>query len=259
MIAATLVPAWPDTEALIGVLVTVLSYNGAANALNDYFDYPADKVNRPGRPLPRGGLRRGAALWLAVILFAIGSLFALHLRPLATAIAVLIALPLMAFYSPVLKGLALVDNAIIAALLGLTFLFAGAAFGQLPAMWPPAGLAFGFNLLRELVKDIEDLEGDEGVGVRTFPVRYGAEAAIKLALILTLILMFGCLLPYILGVYNSTYLAAVIIGVEIPLLYAFNYLVKHPTPAGAGWVAKVLKVDIFAGLLAIYLSGIGTG
>ncbi|GAG87232.1 unnamed protein product, partial [marine sediment metagenome] len=29
---------------------------------------------------------------------------------------------------------------------------------------------------------------------------------------------------------------------------------KHPNPEGSGWVAKVLKVDIFAGLLAIYLS-----
>ncbi len=254
LIAAALMSAWPAWSAIGWAIATVLTFNAAANALNDYFDFSTDLVNRPGRPLASGTLPRNAGWLLAVVLFVAGALAAFQLPLAARRIALIIALPLMVLYTPLLKGLPLVGNAVIAAILGLAFLFAGAAFGHLELMWTPFGLAAGFTLLREVVKDVEDVAGDATAGTSTFTVRWGESAGIKLALVLTLFLMFGCLLPYILVVYNATYLVAVIIGVEIPLLYTFIYLVKHPNPAGAGWVAKVLKVDIFAGLLAIYLS-----
>jgi geranylgeranylglycerol-phosphate geranylgeranyltransferase len=254
VITAVLMPAWPTWSAIGWTIATVLPYNAAANALNDFFDYPIDKINRPTRPLVSGALPRGAGWLLAVVLFAGGTLAAFRLPLAAQVIAVAIALPLMVLYTPLFKGLPLMGNGVVAVILGLAFLFAGAAFGHLELMWTPFGLATGFTLLREVVKDIEDVGGDAGAGVGTLPVRWGVPSAIKTALILTLLLMFGCLLPYILLVYGTTYLVAVIIGVEFPLLYSFVFLYKHPNPAGAGWVAKVLKVDIFAGLLAIYLS-----
>ena len=259
LITATLLPAWPAGRDLLWVLATVLCYNAAANALNDHFDFSADRVNRPGRPLPRGALPREAGWWLALVLFVLGSVAAMQLPPSATRIAVFVALPLMVLYSPLLKGLPLAGNLVVAAILGLTFLFAGAAFGQLPVMWPAAGLAFGFTLVREQVKDMEDLAGDRQAGIGTYPVRYGLGAGIKMAQATTYLLMFGCLVPYILGIYNTTFLVAVIIGVELPLLYAYRYLGQHPNPMGCAWVARVLKVDIFAGLLAIYLSRFDLG
>jgi len=254
LITAALMPAWPAWSAIGCAIATVLPLNAAANALNDYFDYPIDKVNRPDRPLASGDLPRNTGWLLAVVLFVAGALAAFQLPSQARIIAIYIALPLMVLYTPVFKGLPLVGNAVVAAVLGLAFLFAGAAFGHLELMWAPFGLAAGFTLLREVVKDVEDVAGDAAAGLGTFSVRWGVMAGIKLALVLTLFLMFGCLLPYILVVYGATYLVAVIIGVEFPLLYTFIYLVKHPNPEGSGWVAKVLKVDIFAGLLAIYLS-----
>ena len=254
LITAALMPVWPDWSTIGWTIATVLAFNAAANALNDYFDYPTDMVNRPGRPLASGALPQEAGWLLAVVLFATGALAVFQLPPAARHIALFIALPLMVLYTPLFKGLPLVGNAVIAAILGLSFLFAGAAFGHLELMWAPFGLAAGFTLLREVVKDVEDLAGDMEAGVGTFAMRWGVPAGIKLALVLTLFLMFGCLLPYILVIYGTTYLVTVIIGVDLPLLYTFFYLVKHPNPEGSGWVAKVLKVDIFAGLLAIYLS-----
>ncbi|UCH62237.1 MAG: UbiA family prenyltransferase [Fidelibacterota bacterium] len=254
LITAALMPAWPSWSAIGWAIATVLSFNAAANALNDYFDYPIDKVNRPDRPLASGDLPRHVGWLLAVILFVAGALAAFQLPTHARIVAIYIALPLMVLYTPLFKGLPLVGNSVVAAILGLAFLFAGAAFGHLNLMWAPFGLAAGFTLLREVVKDVEDVVGDAAAGLGTFAVRWGVSAGIKLALILTLFLMFGCLLPYILVIYGATYLIAVIIGVELPLLYTFVYLDKHPNPAGAGRVAKVLKLDIFAGLLAIYLS-----
>ncbi|UCD37933.1 MAG: geranylgeranylglycerol-phosphate geranylgeranyltransferase [Fidelibacterota bacterium] len=254
LITAALMPVWPPWNAIAWAIATVLPFNAAANALNDYFDYPIDKVNRPTRPLASGVLPRETGWVLAVALFVAGAVAAFQLPPTAQIIALGIALPLMVLYTPLFKGLPLVGNAVVAIILGLAFLFAGAAFGNLELMWTPFGLAAGFTLVREVVKDIEDLAGDTRVGVGTLAVRWGVPTSIKVAQILTLLLMFGCLLPYIITVYGTTYLVAVTIGVELPLLYSLIYLVKHPNPAGAGWVAKVLKVDILAGLLAIYLS-----
>ncbi len=254
LITAALMPAWPDWSTIGWAIATVLPFNAAANALNDYFDYSTDLMNRPERPLASGALPRNTGWVVAVVLFVAGALAAFQLPNQARIIAVYIALPLMVLYTPLLKGLPLVGNAVVAAILGLAFLFAGAAFGRLELMWAPFGLAAGFTLLREVVKDVEDVAGDMEAGVGTFAVRWGVPAGIKLALVLTLFLMFGCLLPYILLVYGTTYMVTVIVGVELPLLYTFVYLVKHPNPEGSGWVAKVLKVDIFAGLLAIYLS-----
>jgi geranylgeranylglycerol-phosphate geranylgeranyltransferase len=254
LISAALMPRWPQLSVLTYALITVITFNAAANALNDFFDYPIDLVNRPDRPLASGILPRNAGWVVALVLFVAGSLSASLLPNEARNIAVFVALPAMVLYTPIFKGLPLAGNLVVAVILGLAFLFAGAAFGYLELMWAPAGLAFGYTLVREIVKDIEDVEGDRQVGVGTCAVRWGVPACIILAVSLTLVLMFGCLLPYILGVYGTTYLVAVVIGVEFPLLYTIIYLVNHPSPRGCGWVAKVLKVDIFAGLLAIYLT-----
>jgi geranylgeranylglycerol-phosphate geranylgeranyltransferase len=254
LITAALMPTWPSWGLTCWAATTVVTLNAAANALNDYFDAPIDKVNRPTRPLASGLLQRETGWTIALLLFVVGALAALQLPASARNIAIFIALPLMVLYTPLFKGLPLVGNLVVAAILGLAFLFAGAAFGHLELMWPAAGLAFGYTIVREVVKDIEDIDGDTSVGIGTFPVRWGVSASIKIVVLLTLLLMFGCLVPYILKLYGTIYLVAVFIGVELPLLYAIIYLVRHPNPTGCGWVSKVLKVDIFAGLLAIYLS-----
>ena len=254
LVAAALQPAWPAATAILQTLAVLLAFAGASNALNDWFDYPIDRINRPHRPLASGALPRRAGLIIAVFLFAMGTLAALSLPQEARRIALWIALPLLVLYTPVFKPLPLAGNFVVAGILGLAFLFAGSVFGRLDLMWPPFGLALGFNVLRELIKDIEDVAGDQAGNVVTFPVKYGVAVAVRLALALTLALMMGVLLPYILGVYGAIYLTALVVGVELPLLYAFAYLYKHPDPGGCAWVAKVLKIDIFFGLLAIYLS-----
>lgn len=254
LITAALMPDWPHWGTIGLATATVIALNAAANALNDYFDYSIDIINRPSRPLVSGALPRQAGWIAAMLLFIAGALAAFQLPSVAQNIAVFIAIPLMILYTPIFKGIPLIGNLVVAAILGLAFLFAGAAFGHIYLMWPAAGLAFGYTVVREVVKDIEDVAGDAKVGIRTLPVRWGVPAGIKTAIALTLLLMFGCLLPYILKAYGTTYLVAVVIGVELPLLYSIFYLLKHPNPQGCGWVAKLLKVDIFAGLLAIYLS-----
>ena len=62
---------------------------------------------------------------------------------------------------------------IIALLTGLAFIYGGFAVGNPVAAIVPAVFAFLINLIREIVKDIQDIEGDTKAGVITFPIKFG--------------------------------------------------------------------------------------
>ena len=186
----------------------------------------------------------------------VGTLFAFTLPATATFIAVAIALPTMIFYSTWFKGMPLVGNFIIAMILGLTFLFAGAALGNIVTMITPALLAFGLTITRELIKDISDVEGDSKAKLKTFPIVVGIKKAWILATIFAVLLGIGAIIPYKIGMYNYWYIIFVIFGVEIPLAITVFLAMKFPTIISAGRVAKLLKFSTIAGVFAVWLGSI---
>ncbi|NOZ03055.1 MAG: UbiA family prenyltransferase [FCB group bacterium] len=238
---------------LLFTVLVVVCYNAAANAINDYFDYEVDLINRPSRPLSRGLVKRDTALFMSVFLFVAGSGFAFMLPPLARLLALGIALPLMIVYSWKLKGLPLIGNVVVSFILGLTFVFSGAAFAEVRPLVVPALLAFGLTLVRELVKDIADYEGDRKAGLRTFPLVAGLKQAIILSIVLTFMIGFGAIVPYWLQYYGQGYLLVLILGVEIPLLYIVYKFVRFPDDATAKTAARILKLSTIAGVVAVYL------
>lgn len=239
---------------LLFAVMTVMLYNAAANALNDYLDVDADRINHPNRPLSTGIVQRKTALILSVILSVFGSVTALFLPMQATVLAIVVTLPLMIVYNIKLKKLPLVGNVVIACILGLTFLFAGAAFGNMQPMIIPAMLAFGLTLLRELVKDIEDIEGDTRSGLKTYPVIFGLENAEKLVIGLSFLTAIGVLSPWWFGIYGRLYLITVIAGVELPLVIITILFIKYSSSDRyVGIAAKLLKFSTITGVLAIYL------
>jgi geranylgeranylglycerol-phosphate geranylgeranyltransferase len=237
---------------LVAAILVVVCYNAGANAINDYCDIEIDRINRPERPLTTGLVSSTFALWIAVLLFVIGSVIAFMLPVLATGIAVLLAMPLMIFYSFTFKGLPLVGNIIIAFILGLTFIFAGAVFSNISPLIIPSFLAFGLTLLRELVKDIADYEGDMEISLRTYPIKVGVERAVKQSIRLAVVIGISTLLPYFVGYYTLAYLILLILGVEIPLFIIVLSFVKNPTVNSARTGSSLLKFSTISGLLAVW-------
>jgi geranylgeranylglycerol-phosphate geranylgeranyltransferase len=254
LVTGALIPVWPSLPTLLLTILVVTAINGGANTLNDWFDYPIDKVNRPSRPIVSGAISRTGALVFAILLFIVAIIGAWQLAPIARNIAVFIAIPLLILYTPVFKGIPLAGNLVVAIVLGMTFLFAGSAFGYLEHMIIPAALATGFTVVRELIKDIEDYAGDQAEQIGTFPVLFGVKTGVILGRVLVVLLLCGCLWPYLAGHYGEYYLITLTFGVEIPLLYVLAYLKHNPNPMGCAHVARILKIDVFAGLLAVYLS-----
>ena len=238
---------------ILQTVFVVIILNAAANVFNDYMDFETDRINHPERPIPKGAISKMTALIAATLLFVAGITLSAFLNSGAFIIASLIAVPLMIAYSLWFKGWPLFGNIVIALILGLTFIFAGAAFGNLWGLIVPALLAFGFTLLRELVKDIADLEGDRSAGLRTFPVLAGEKKSAILAIILSTMIGAGALIPYFLGFYGLKYLIILIFGIEFPLFYVLLTLVKSPTITNCKRIAQILKACIIVGLLAVYL------
>jgi 4-hydroxybenzoate polyprenyltransferase len=233
-------------------LLVVVFYTGAANAFNDYCDYEIDLINRPNRPLSRGLLNSNEALFFSIILFIVGSLVALLLPLKATIVSVGLALPLMIIYSLRLKGIPIIGNMVVSMILGLSFIFFGLSHGNINPMIIPSILAFGLTMLRELIKDIADIEGDKENNLKTLPIVIGEEKSIFVSYCFIFIIGFGSLMPYYFNIYGNYYLILLIAGVEVPLVIIVYYFMKLPLTSSAKKSSNLLKFSIIAGLIAIF-------
>ncbi|MFU8866884.1 geranylgeranylglycerol-phosphate geranylgeranyltransferase [Natronococcus sp.] len=200
---------------------------GAGNAINDYFDREIDRINQPERAIPRGAVSPRGALAFSVVLFAGAIGLALVLPWLAIAIAAINLLALVA-YTELFKGLPGLGNALVAYLVGSTFLFGAAAVGEVgPAavLFVLAGVA---TLTREIIKDVEDLEGDREEGLNTLPIAIGERPALAVATALLVVAVLASPLPYVLGEFGVAYLAVVLPANAI-MLYAAYESFDDPT------------------------------
>ncbi len=200
---------------------------GAGNAINDYFDREIDRINRPDRPIPRGAISPRGALVFSLVLFAGSVILALALPALAIAIAVVNLLLLVA-YTQVFKGLPGVGNAVVAALGGSTFLFGGAAVGNVTAPGVLFVLAALSTFTREVIKDVEDLTGDREEGLNTLPIAIGERPALWVGVGCLIVAVLASPIPYLLDAFGVVYLLAVAPANAVMLWAAYTSF-QNPT------------------------------
>ncbi|MBT3631041.1 MAG: geranylgeranylglycerol-phosphate geranylgeranyltransferase [Candidatus Marinimicrobia bacterium] len=237
---------------LVLLVLSVITINAGGNIINDIYDLKIDRINRPDRPLPSGAMSVAQARIYLIFLFAAGILLSWFISVEAFIIAGPISIPTLIAYSACFKRQPLIGNLIVSFMLGLAFVYVGAAFGNIQATLVMAALAFGFTLIREIVKDLEDMEGDSRVEARTLPLVWGEAKTLNLVLLLMAAFVILDLLPYALGVYNQVYLWMVLLGINLPLLVFAFILWKQPDKKNYFRVQLFLKLDIFVGLAALY-------
>ena len=166
---------------LLLAAVSTLLVTGAGNVLNDLGDRESDRVNHPDRPLVTGAVSVPAARALAVGLSVAAIGFALPVIVLEPLVGFILGAAFLALlgYERAWKARGFVGNLSVAALTGLVFLYGGAALGNALLLTPFAGMAFLATLSREIVKDMEDVEGD--VDRSTLPRERGFSAASRAA------------------------------------------------------------------------------
>lgn len=173
--------SWDHYLTMIWGAVIAALVAAGGNILNDVSDRHVDRINHPERPIPSGAIKPSSAKRIAVVPFVMapGIAYITGLPWEAFMITILAILSLVA-YEGALKRQGLAGNIMISFLVALLFLFGGAAVEQIQPTVVLAALAFLATLAREIVKDVEDMEGD--MGRKTLPMRMGEKPALGAAL-----------------------------------------------------------------------------
>ena len=181
-----------QNELEIAILCSMMLVGGG-NALNDYNDRESDRKNHPNRPLPSGKVSEENAILYAKGLLLIGLLILVSKLDDAGPFAIALSgVTLLLIYEKSLKATGLPGNVVVGLLSGAVFLYAGVVVGHSEKTMWIFGLAVLASITREIVKDIQDLEGD--VDRDTLPKRIGVERALNLGmgfLFIAIILSYG--------------------------------------------------------------------
>lgn len=203
------------------ILATVLIAS-AGNVINDYFDVATDVINKPEKVIVDRYLSRVKVMTFYVILNLIALVlsFVLCFRTGSWWFLLIhaVSINFLWFYSLKWKGTLILGNVIVALLTATVPIYIGIFFqldfkDALPREAYPfrfedytnfpmylslafAGFAFVLNLIREVVKDMEDVEGDTFIKARTLPIVYGMKAARNNAVV-ALILFSLTLIPIV--------------------------------------------------------------
>ena len=110
-------------------------------------------------------------------------------------------------------------------------------------------------LIREIVKDIADLEGDQKFNINTLPVKFGINVTILfIYLFACLLFIFSILVYYFYDSYDLFYLINIILFVHFPLVFYIYQLSKNKTSIYCIYLSKVLKLITVFGVIVIYLA-----
>lgn len=258
-VIAYLIATGTVTPACLLLLIVVALITAAGNTINDYFDAEIDAVNRSDRPIPSGTVSRSAALWYSLALFLAGIAVCVLTTPLCLGIAVINSLLLIA-YAARLKTTPLFGNIAVAYLAGSMFLFGGALSGLfgLVHMIPIALMTFLAMMVRELLKDAEDVEGDAACGASTLPIRIGVKKTTRIAFGFMILAAITSLIPS--AWWGGWYIAGILV-VDVLLLGAAARALQCETPAcvRTSKAASYLKYGMFASLVVFTLSAVLLG
>ena len=243
--------------------ISVWSFMCSWNALNDYLDLEIDRVNRPSRPLPSGAIseasaKRGIALMMVVSLLSIaGAISIARDQPEGIegwypalviwlgALFLLTNYESTGSYSLRLKERGLPGNIAISLSVGMVVLFGAAGVFEPynERAWAMFAVGVLYTLAREIVKDIEDMEGDEGRN--TYAMRVGSEKARTVAWILLLLTLASLLLPFGIGVFPELHLVGVIPAVMLLMMVKGKLLTSEDRAA-----QQLIKKSMYLALAA---------
>ncbi len=268
-----------DFSFLLLALATVFITAGGY-VINDYFDTKTDLVNRPQTVIVGRSISRRLAIILHIGLNLLGVLFGLIVsikigKPVFTLLFILVA-GLLWFYSTTYKRQFLIGNLLVAILTGIvpliTLLF------ELPRLYTVywemvahfdiklgiitywvggyALFAFLLTLVREIIKDIEDFEGDQVYGRNTIPVFLGKNnartiaASLLLFTLVSLVFLFAKYLNYLpSGNFDYYTLTYFIIGLVIPIFILLIRLLSAEKKEDYHKASQINKLIMLSGLL----------
>lgn len=254
---------------LASILIAAAGY-----IINDYFDMQIDAVNKPGRVvIDKVIKRRWAILWHWVI-SSLGFIISIYISYQSgiwvIALANLLVILVLVIYSSTLKKKLLSGNIVVAGLTAWVIIvvyFFCLSIGfegdlALPG-WDTkkffkymilyAGFAFIVSLIREVIKDLEDKQGDARYGCRTMPIAWGVPAT-KVFAAVWLVVCIASLIIVLLYAWQLGWWYIVIYSllvVILPLIYILRNLYKANASQEYHRLSTAIKFVMLAGILSM--------
>lgn len=225
----------------------------AGNVINDLFDIEEDQINKPEKRIIARHISVKNGHYFYYTLAALSVLIGFLAGPTMLSLSIGIGI-LLYFYSSDLKGETLWGNLLIGFMTGAVIfasdLGVSTRFGGFFAEY--ALLAFLITMAREIVKDIEDIEGDRAQEYRTYPIVHGLEKSALLAAIFIILLI--ALTVYLMirngNIYYNIYSAFLII---IPAFILILKIKIAKTKKDHHRNSILLKLLMVTGMLSVLL------
>lgn len=261
-----------DTFGIILLIVSTICIAAAGNIINDIYDVETDTINKPNKVIIGKSVseKTGFNLFIIFNIIGVGIGFFLsnHVGKSAFFSVFVIISALLYVYATYLKQTLLLGNIVISILVALSLIVVG-IFELLPAITAQnqqtqltffniildyALFAFIINLLREIAKDIEDIDGDYKVGMNTLPIAIGRERATKVLFVLSLIPIVLVATYVVKYLYKNPlavgYFLLFIIG---PLLYITIKSFNAKAKKDYRHISNMIKLVMLFGMLSLVL------
>jgi 4-hydroxybenzoate polyprenyltransferase len=219
--------------------------------INDYYDVKIDAINNPGRVVVGKTIHRRSAILLHIALSLAGivlGFFVTWKLLLVNTVSVMV----LWFYSSVLKRKPFIGNFIVALLTGFSILIIGFLYpNHLGLVTVYAVFAFFMTLIREVIKDMEDLKGDNTFGCKTLPIVWGIR---KTKLVLYGIIVFFSITVFIINfLYVRLPFIYFVMLLFVPLAWLTRQLIRADTKKDFGWLSSLCKMIMLLGILSMTL------
>lgn len=268
----------PILNDLLFILLVIASVFIAAAGyiINDYFDLNIDRINKPEKLVVEKIIKRRWTIIWHIVLSISGIAISTYVswkthHDIWLGVANTGSVVLLWFYSTTFKKKLLSGNLIISLLtawvvLVLVFIEMnrGLASAQDPVLRKSisfifkmgilyGSFAFIISLIREVIKDIEDMAGDSKYGCRTMPIVWGVRVS-KVFMATWLIVLMAAIA--ILQIYVVSYgwwasISYTVVFILLPLGLVFQQLIKATTTSDFHKLSGMVKWVMMTGILSI--------
>lgn len=255
------------------LLVTAsLCIAAAGYIINDYFDINIDLVNKPRKLIIEKYIKRRWAIVLHLCLSFIGLLISCYvgykLRNIYIPFFNLLSIAALWFYSTTFKKKLLVGNVVISLLTAWVILVITVAEYKitrtddvnnfiitrlLKVSFLYAGFAFIISLIREVVKDMEDIKGDIKYGCKTMPIVWGVPVSKVFAAVWLVVLTGGVAILQFYVLQLGWWLSAIycILLIIIPLVWILQQLYKAQAALDFSKLSNAIKIVMLTGIISM--------
>jgi 4-hydroxybenzoate polyprenyltransferase len=257
------------------LLLASMLIAAAGYIINDYFDINIDQINKPEKMVIEKMIKRRTAILLHLFFSTMGIIISIYVAwytNIVIAIANIICTILLWFYSTTFKRKLLWGNIIIAVLTAWTivvlyfavhvnylnrddhFYLMNSAMKRIymfTALY--GGFAFVISLIREVVKDMEDMEGDNSYGCKTMPIMWGVPAAKVFAGVWLVVLIGAIALIQVYALYSAWWWSGIysLFLLIVPLIIILKKLFKAQTSTAFHEISSMIKWVMLLGILSM--------